>query len=175
MNIIAQKNREQTKICPDCSVEKPLTEFGYRVDGRQRKYLKTYCKSCYTKRTKEWYKLNRAKANQYGREWRKKNPESDACQRRNWQLMAKYGITFEEKQQLLLKQGGVCIICNSPMELPSRHCVVDHDHTTGKIRALLCTNCNTGIGQFKESVEILERAIAYINEHTGLNGASVVE
>jgi protein-arginine kinase activator protein McsA len=61
-------------------------------------------------------------------------------------------------------QNNRCYICNSgPANNQSLH--VDHDHITGKVRKLLCNNCNNGIGKLKDSIEILNKAIKYLKEH----------
>lgn len=67
-------------------------------------------------------------------------------------------------------QKGVCSLCgNPPSGIHSSgrpHILyVDHNHPTGKVRSLLCTQCNRGLGYFKESRDLLERAIKYLNDH----------
>jgi hypothetical protein len=74
---------------------------------------------------------------------------------------AKYGISDVEYQKMFDKQGGRCLICDEAVPL-----VVDHCHTSGRIRGLLCGNCNKGIGNLQESVANLERAIAYLQART---------
>jgi predicted nucleic acid-binding Zn ribbon protein len=74
-----------------------------------------------------------------------------------------YGITAEEYDALLAAQEGRCAICGSP-DWPGKgnrpH--IDHDHETGRIRGLLCNNCNTGLGQFKDDPQRLRAAIRYL-------------
>jgi hypothetical protein len=74
---------------------------------------------------------------------------------------AKYGITPEKYFILLEKQNGRCLICKNVSE---RRLAVDHDRVTGKIRGLLCTNCNLGIGFFRDSPILLESAAKYLRE-----------
>lgn len=76
-----------------------------------------------------------------------------------------YGCTKEQYNELLMWQDGKCAICRSKMTLS-----IDHDHKTGKIRGLLCRNCNSGLGFFGESIETLQNAINYVG---GLNEASI--
>ena len=78
--------------------------------------------------------------------------------RRAYNLSRKYGLTVEELETRILAQGGVCAICH---ERTPVH--VDHDHNTGLIRGILCSNCNTGIGLLADDPERLEAALAYIN------------
>lgn len=74
-----------------------------------------------------------------------------------------YGITLEEYGQRFLRQGGVCAICNAR---PTKDgpLAVDHDHTTGAVRGLLCRGCNVGLGCFTDNVAHMGRAIAYLTE-----------
>jgi Recombination endonuclease VII len=57
---------------------------------------------------------------------------------------------------------GRCEICSGPPGVRRNRLSIDHDHVTGKFRGLLCDNCNNGLGRFKDSVENLEAAIAYL-------------
>lgn len=94
---------------------------------------------------------------------RKKNESQ-----RRYMLFARYGITPEEKEQMLQDQGGTCAICPATKNL-----VVDHDHSCcpgekccGKcIRGLLCNQHNWGLGNFDDDTEILSRAIKYLENH----------
>ena len=80
---------------------------------------------------------------------------------RNYRLNYLFGITLEEKEQLIRHQDGLCTICRSPF-VNAKHAHVDHNHNTGQIRSILCNKCNTGIGQFRDSPELLERAALYL-------------
>jgi len=68
-----------------------------------------------------------------------------------------YKMTEEEYAIMYAQQGGYCAICKGADPLN-----VDHDHTTGKVRGLLCTSCNAGLANFKDSVEWLIQAIKYL-------------
>ena len=70
---------------------------------------------------------------------------------------------------LFAEQDGKCAICTNPILLYQGRgsgAQLDHDHETGVIRGLLCLNCNQGLGKFKESITILELALAYLQKHT---------
>lgn len=82
--------------------------------------------------------------------------------RSNTRLKQKFGINYDQYQIILQEQNGVCAICNEPESVKNRSLSVDHDHITGKIRGLLCSNCNPGIGKFKEKIELLKKAVAYL-------------
>lgn len=75
----------------------------------------------------------------------------------------KYGITIEQRDSLLQKQEGRCAICWSTIS--GRNVCVDHAHISGVVRGILCSNCNVGIGQFKESTIRLQSAIDYLKKH----------
>jgi len=70
----------------------------------------------------------------------------------------KYKISPEQYDELLTKQGGACAICG---EVKNKY-VVDHYHKTGKVRGILCSACNVGIGNLKDSASLLEKASKYI-------------
>jgi hypothetical protein len=92
--------------------------------------------------------------------WRKINSEKLASKN----LKANYGITLDQKKQIVQSQNNLCAICKILFENP-RTTHLDHDHTTGKIRGILCQKCNHGIGLFKDSTELLKSAILYLDKH----------
>ena len=102
-------------------------------------------------------------ADQY-RDWRKENPDKE----RDGYLKNRYGITLDHFNALNEAQEGLCAICLKEESAINRHTgeprrlAVDHCHSTGKIRGLLCTGCNTALGGFKDDVELLQKAIHYL-------------
>lgn len=107
-------------------------------------------------KTKEWTKNNLEKKNQYN----KKYLELNAGTIRNKTLISKYGISLEEYKNLFEKQEGKCAVCKNTQG--TKKLAVDHCHTSLKVRGLLCTNCNVGLGYFKDSIERLQFAIEYL-------------
>lgn len=91
--------------------------------------------------------------------------------RRDRAFRKNYGIDFPTYQKMLIEQKGVCAICEQPetkLQFGSiRMLSVDHNHTTGAVRGLLCGNCNMAIGYACDSQDILRKAIAYLNRHSG--------
>lgn len=80
----------------------------------------------------------------------------------------KFGITYQQYKEMVFAQKGLCAICEQPETMVSRHktvmsLAVDHNHETGKVRALLCARCNTVLGKFQENTELFENAINYLN------------
>lgn len=80
---------------------------------------------------------------------------------RKYRYSKEYNITLEQYNNMLLAQNGVCAICGQKGE---RMLCVDHDHTTGKVRGLLCDLCNRGLGFFKENTNIIIKALVYLNK-----------
>ena len=118
-------------------------------------------------RRRELYAENeqyRERAKLQARESAKRNPET-----RIKNLLGKnYGITIEQYNNILEQQNGGCAICGSKSALIKSHqrLHVDHCHSTGRVRGLLCTNCNQGIGKFNDSEVLLQRAIVYLMRET---------
>ena len=128
------------KWCPDCDTVKPWSNFGRNAASKSDRT--TYCKACHNAR-------GRAAKEKVGGE-------------RTYHLKRRYGITAAEADAMLATQGGVCAICRAA---PAVH--VDHDHATGAVRALLCFNCNGGLGQFHDDPAVLLAALAYLEKHAG--------
>jgi len=88
---------------------------------------------------------------------------------RDFNIKRKYGLTSDDYSMLLNEQNGMCRICSEPPE-EGKVLHVDHCHKSGRIRGLLCLCCNTALGKFKDSPEVLERARDYvINSVTDTN------
>ena len=81
---------------------------------------------------------------------------------RKLHLQKRYGITLEQYATLLLEQGGACGICGRRDNLPNKHFAVDHCHKTGRVRGLLCSRCNSGLGSLGDELERVQKAIAYL-------------
>lgn len=104
----------------------------------------------------------RMNARAQAKAWQKANPEK----RKNQRLMSAHGIELSDFQDMLAHQNGACAICgHSDQSKPHFFPVVDHCHDRGRIRGLLCMNCNQGLGKFQDSPDILMRAAAYIASH----------
>lgn len=104
----------------------------------------------------------------YGKEYKKaraNTPLAKAKRRRN-KIFGKYKITMAQYDAMSLKQSGKCAICFAPPE-DVRYGVlcIDHCHKTGKIRGLLCFECNLGLGRFEDKLQILKNAIHYLKAH----------
>ena len=127
------------KWCADCESVLPLSEFVRTV--RTKSGHSSYCKPCHNARSR----VSREKVGGS----------------RTYHLTRRYGISAAEADFLLAQQDGLCAICKAA---PAVH--VDHDHATGAVRALLCFNCNGGLGQFKDNHVLLHAAAYYVAFHT---------
>jgi len=101
-----------------------------------------------------------------GKEYKRKWYLENAYKSKSSHLLKKYKITMNDYIGLLERQNGVCAICKETCK-SGRYLAVDHCHETGKIRGLLCLECNRGIGALKDSVSLLECAINYLVSHGG--------
>ena len=119
-------------------------------------------------KSKVWREANRERQRAYKIEHRKRYPDRIA----DGKLRGRVGIGLAAYHELFTVQGGVCAICGRPETAKStngglrRFLTVDHDHATGEIRGLLCSACNTGIGQLGDDPDRLHAAIAYLERET---------
>ena len=157
------------KPCLCCKKEKPLSGFG-KSRGIKKFYPRSYCKKCAIKKLNYWRDKNPEKVQRSVKEHYRKHineykNRAQQCYLRNpekWNLR-RYRMTPEEYEKLLKIQNGVCAICLNVESIKrKKRLSVDHNHQTGKIRGLLCSKCNNGIGWFKEDLVILNRAVEYL-------------
>lgn len=139
-NIDIQAN---TKLCNNCKQKKPLEDFYNRGNNS----YSSYCKSCIVV-------TNKAR--------RKTGKITTKEQNRIHSLKSNYNLTKKEYDKLYNDQHGKCAICGIPETELKRNLCVDHDHKTGKIRGLLCTLCNQGLGSFKDNQSNIENALYYL-------------
>jgi uncharacterized Rmd1/YagE family protein len=98
------------------------------------------------------------------KKWQEKNPDyvQNFEEKRK---LKKYDLTIEKYNKILAFQYGVCAICNEKCK-SGRKLAVDHNHVTGKVRGLLCMNCNNGLGRFNDNPALLIKAIKYLETKT---------
>lgn len=106
---------------------------------------------------KAWYEKNRKHVLEQHRV--KGKTIKEKRRRRNYNLKKLYGITLGEYEEKLLEQNYKCVICAS-----KEHLHVDHCHSTGVVRGLLCNNCNRSIGMLKEDSLVLRKAADYLDK-----------
>lgn len=104
----------------------------------------------------------------------KRKPQNRKEYNRRYKLLYTFGISVEQYDALLEAQEGKCAVCREPEIVVRRdrggqRLVVDHCHSTGKIRGLLCTKCNSALGNMHDSTELLKKLLNYLEEaDTGL-------
>lgn len=125
------------KICSICKEEKEFNHFTSNGKGSFGP-----CKPCSSKKASAW---------------NKKNPEKRRVNSHKHKMKSQYGLTPGDVTRMTAEQGGKCLICELERKL-----VVDHDHKTGKVRGLLCNQCNRGIGYLQDNGNIIEKAAQYV-------------
>lgn len=140
------------RICISCKTIRPKSEF-YRfpqhVDG-----LRHTCIPCMKAYDKKRYK--------------KKSKQSHINQLMKW-----YGLSLEDYEKMYSDRKGKCDICGihkPPRNYkygakPHMSICVDHNHKTGKVRGLLCFQCNFALGNFKDDIELVRSAVRYLEEN----------
>jgi hypothetical protein len=128
------------KTCSTCKQAKELTDFHKRTASKDG--LRATCKTCVSKQRR-----HRPNSNEY-----------------KTKIKRVYGIDLNEYHRMLLEQNGECKICGvTEPGLGRDYFCIDHCHTTGKVRGLLCNSCNVGIARFKDNCELLKNAINYLS------------
>lgn len=151
----------ETKLCVRCNEVKPRSAFG--PAKRMASGLKSWCRPCYSIAAQGYYRKDIEKSRANRREQVKKHYTKERGRRQH--LRDIYNLTTEQYQELLSSQGHACAICRSEKPGGKGDWHVDHDHSTGAVRGILCAGCNVGIGHFKEDADRLMKAVAYLNTH----------
>ena len=142
-----------------------------------KKYHRCICKKCENLRTKEYWEKHKKEKQQYKRRYyeihkeeikrkQKQYSKNNKEKLKEYQRIKHYGITLQQELKILKAQNNKCAICNKPLTDLSEACV-DHDHKTGKVRGVLCHECNLGIGKFKDNPKILIKAAVYLRNQGG--------
>lgn len=153
-------------ICTRCKIDKDYSFF--EKFPRNKSGYASHCRSCKNEAAKKRAKLpkNKEKGRIRSSIYRKQNPEA-------FKLGVKLSsykkqgikITKEEYKNLYDMQNGYCAICGNHRSYQKKDLSLDHCHNTKKVRGFLCDNCNTGIGKFKDNIDIMLKAIQYIIKH----------
>lgn len=143
------------KRCTKCKEIKTVDEFSVSrvATATTNVVYRSWCKPCASTTALDWFNANRERADE---------------NRRRWNIKKLYGITVEEYDELLKKQGKVCAICGDDEPLvhgrtgKQFRLAVDHCHTTGRVRGLLCQKCNRAIGLLRDNIDLLRKAADYL-------------
>jgi hypothetical protein len=136
-----------TKTCTKCGITKDITEFYKRGGKISPNTRHNHCKECTKSRVQTRHK------------------ENPLLQRNN-DLKRLYGITQQDYDRMIAEQNHQCAICKTTDPKgrhKSNYFVVDHCHNTGKVRKLLCHNCNTALGLVGDNIDTLQKMIQYLN------------
>lgn len=161
------------KVCNKCTTIFSLTEF--HKDKSKKDGCHSICKYCQkqnkenrkeeAKKVRQVYEKKNAKAiKEY---WKNYNSNTNLkIKLKEKHLVKSYNISLEELELLKVKQNYSCAICFTNEKDCSRQTLfVDHNHDTGKVRGLLCSQCNSALGLFYDNKVILNNAIGYLNNN----------
>lgn len=138
---------------------KACVKCGRVFDGTEGFYVKGRRRDGSARRGSECKECSKA----YVRQWKLDRPDHGD----NDQLLRKYDLSLDAKKKMLAQQGGVCAVCRRPLGMRREgknndSALVDHKHGSKIVRGVLCHACNTGLGYFKDSHELLEEAARYL-------------
>lgn len=141
---------EEGRTCKKCGIFKSWDNYSEKNPTNRPKGKQPRCKPCATQDTRDWYQNNKDRAFES-------------------RLRKEYNITIDEYDELVAKAFSKCQICHVDLKFKtspptSDAGVVDHCHTTGKIRGILCNSCNRGIGYFRDNPMFLTNAAKYLIE-----------
>jgi hypothetical protein len=146
------------KKCTACGETKARDAFS--LARKASSGLNSRCKPCSNARARQWRLDNPEKARARVRQWKRDNPEKTRAHRRKERL-SKYSLSVEQYDFMFASQGRACAICGASASA-GQGFHIDHCHTTGAVRGILCQNCNIGIGNLQDDPEILRRALTYL-------------
>ena len=142
---------------------------------RQNQYYKDNTDKC-NESKRNYYANNKVKCNERDKKYRDNNKEkikkvkkeytkTHKKETKNLNLKRCYGITIEQYNQMFNVQEGKCKVCGKHQSELYQPLGVDHNHTTGKVRGLLCPNCNSILGHAKDNTDTLQKVIIYLKEN----------
>ncbi len=150
------------KRCGRCDAVKTVNLFRRCKTKTARGWAwDSHCVDCRREECREYGTRSRDIRNARLRAWRKKNPASAARLDKAARLKRKYGLSVADVEQMRNSQGGLCAICDRK----TTRLFVDHCHTRGHIRVLLCQTCNTFLGWYERKADTILRFQKYIAEH----------
>jgi hypothetical protein len=161
------------KKCNKCNEIKSLECF--YIGKEYKDGYRSICIECLRSHMRNLYASDKDKYRNRKRQWAVDNPEKYKAKSKKWNdankdknresvLRRKFGLTLEDYSTMLKNQDNKCKICKIDQSLLSKNMYLDHCHKTGKVRGLLCNQCNSGIGLLKDSIIVLESAIKYLKE-----------
>lgn len=153
-----------TVKCPSCG------KYSEKIKHRTICYdcIKKQCRDNYRKKiehnrsqSRKYYWQNREKEKEDSRKYRESHKEYYRKHSAENYYRKFYGITLAQKEQMRIAQDNKCAICGNEFK-NNEKCCIDHNHNNKKLRQLLCSRCNLGIGIFEEDIELLQKVIRYL-------------
>lgn len=136
------------RVCKKCGIFKEWSQFSYKRPTGRKAGHQPRCKTCASEDTRQWNLKNKETA-------------------RDRYLQRNYGISENEYNARLLSQDNSCPICKKEFsfgEFGPDSPVVDHCHTGGHVRGIICNECNRGLGYFRDNPNALRNAASYLEE-----------
>jgi hypothetical protein len=143
------------KKCYKCKKEKRK----FYSDKSTKDGLRNICADCDCKKGTNWHRNNKVRANATHRIWYKNNPSKIRAS-----VLRRYGMTKEDYDRLLNIQNNKCAICEIDRSDLKKEFCIDHDHSSGQVRGLLCSGCNKGIGLLRDDSKICLKASEYLGQ-----------
>lgn len=149
-----------TYFCRKCQQTKPIDRFSLRRATQPEYGYRSPCKDCVNQHLRSSPE-NKTRRAEWMRNYRAENPDETRAKQ-----IKPYGLTLADYDRMLKEQNYGCAICGSEDNHGRLHFSIDHCHLTGKVRGLLCNLCNVGIGNLKDSIDLLEHAIEYLKKNS---------
>lgn len=163
----------ESVVCSKC--QQALPPEAFTRDARNSTGLQSQCRACrkpaadawreqHPHASRDWKRANRDHVRDYKRQYHKDNPEKQ----RHSRLRRQFDLTPEQYDAMLSSQNGGCAICGGqerradPRTGQAYALAVDHDHETGRVRGLLCSNCNRALGWLNDDPDRLRSAASYL-------------
>jgi hypothetical protein len=165
----------EIKCCIKCEKIKPISGFHRKTKAKDG--FQPWCKTCASKghaeyriqhaeelsdKAAKYYIENREKKIIQVAEYYTKHAKEIISYTTEYNLQRKYGLTIEKYNEMLETQDNGCIICGKTPEENGKRLDVDHNHNTGKVRGLLCGNCNRALGLLQDNPELCRQAMLYL-------------
>lgn len=167
-----------TKICTECKIEKPTSDF-YSRKTKSGVKPRSKCKRCsnintvdcrqnleaaqkHNQSSLRYYLQHKKKISERVKVWRRTSEGRFHTKKQN---LKKYGLSVKQYRLMACEQDYKCMICGIHQDEMLTDLSVDHNHKTGKLRGLLCKSCNWGIGHFLDDADLLRKAANYLEKY----------
>ena len=162
------------RICSKCK----SADVSFYKDKRGKNGFRSICKTCDIKKSLAWNKKHSKKHARHERKYRsenlikmkinkKKYVTSNARSVKNSALKHHYGIDIDQFELMKVQQNNSCAVCSKHETNLTRSLCVDHSHSSGKVRSLLCASCNSVLGLIEENINTAKKIVKYLEDHSG--------